>query len=217
LASSKFGESQSISFFETALRDELCNKFGKNANYTMANFSGSQDRKFADFFAGTDSSCILIEFKEFEHEIQDESKKPLRRKLCEELTNGSAALSRGSHFIAYRSPINRMQINLAPYVDVVCTIFSIGIPPLAAAQSKTHFDFIDGFLNGHEGVSFNQFVGYVGYLNATAGGIANGAAAPFRSILYSRDMRGRLVGTLFESLGELRQLLDRKPKRTPKP
>ena len=192
-------------------------KFGPNANYSIGNFSGSQDRKFADFFAGTDSSCILIEFKGFENEIQDEFKKPLRKKLCEELTDETAALSRGSHFIAYRSPINSMQIKLASYVDVVCPIFSIGIPPLTIAHAKAHSDFIDGFLSGHKGVSFNEFLAYAGHLNATAGGIENGATAPFRSILYSRDMRGKVVGTIFESLGELKQLLDQKPKRYPKP
>lgn len=217
MATNKFGESQVIDFFATALRDKLITKFGKNAKYSIGNFSGSQDRKFADFFAGTDSSCILIEFKEYEREIQDENKKPLRKKLCEELTNETAALSRGSHFIAYRLPTDKMQLKLAPYVDVVCPHFSIGIPPLATAHTKAHSDFIDGFLSEREGASFNQFIEYAGHLNAAAGGITNGASAPFESILYSRDAQGEVVGTKFESLGELKKLLDLKPKRFPKP
>lgn len=213
----KFGESQVIDFFATTLRDELRNKFGINEKYSIGNFSGSQDRKFADFFAGTESSCVLIEFKEFEMEIKDEIKKPLRQKLCKELTKDSAALSRGSHFIAYRSPINNVTIKLAPYVDVVCPNFNIGIPPLAIVQTKTHTDFIEEFLSGKEGVSIDQFLGYAGHLSATAGGIKNGADAPFKSVLYSRDMQGKVVGTIFESLGELKQLLDLKPKKRPRP
>lgn len=209
----KFGESQVIDFFATALRDELRNKFGDNEKYSIGNFSGSQDRKFADFFAGTESSCVLIEFKEFKKEIDDEIKKPLRKKLCKDLTEESASLSRESHFIAYRLPINNMTINLAPYVDVVCPIFNIGIPPLVISQPKSHTDFIEEFLSGTEGVSIDQFLGYAGHLSATAGGIANGENAPFKSVLYSRDMQGKVVGTIFESLGELKQLLDRKPKK----
>jgi len=217
LSKRKLGESQVIDFFSIALRDSLRDKFGENANYSIGNFSGSQDRKFADFFAGTESSCILIEFKELEREILDERKKPLREKLCKELNDETATLSRGSHFIAYRSPHKEMQIMLAPYVDVVCPNFVIGIPPLAIAHTKAHIDFIQGFLSGAEGVGFNKFLEYAGHLNATAGGIANGADAPFKSILYSRNSSGDVVGTIFESLGELKKLLDRRPKASPKP
>ncbi|MCX7098630.1 MAG: hypothetical protein NTV43_12090 [Methylococcales bacterium] len=211
MATRKMGESQNIDFFSTALRNELLIKFGKNAAYSIGNFSGSQDRKFADFFAGTCSSCILIEFKEFSSEISDEQKKPLREKLCQELSIDTALLSRSSHFIAYRSPKNSMQIQLAPYVDVVCPLFSIGIPPLARIQTNQHTDFIDDFLSGTKGTAYDNFLRYVGHLNTTAGGIANGSAVPFKSILYSRNVQGKVIGTIFDSLGELRKLLNLSP------
>ncbi|WP_295475697.1 hypothetical protein [uncultured Pseudomonas sp.] len=190
----------------------MSEKFGKAADYSLGNFSGSQDRKFADFFAGTDSSCVLIEFKEFEREISDEHKKPLREKLCRTLDQNTAALSRTSHFIAYRSRNSAVNIELAPYVDVVCPHFSVGQPPLEAIVRNTHDAFIDAFLEGRSGTPFDAFLKYAGHMNSTAGGTADGANASFKSILYSRDKQGRVLGTLFHSLGELKQLLAKKAK-----
>lgn len=214
MAKSKFGESQVIDFFSTALKDELINRFGSHSQYSIGNFSGSQDRKYADFFAGTNSSCILIEFKEFEREIRDEYRKPLREKLCKNLTSETAALSRTTHFIAHRISSMCMDIKLSPYVDVVCPNWSIGSPPLETVSSKAHYDFIDDFLSGKEGVVIGKFLQYAGHLSSTAGGTADGANAPFKSVLYSRNTQGRVVGTFFNSLGELRQLIDKAPKIT---
>ncbi|WLG25989.1 hypothetical protein [Pseudomonas lurida] len=208
----KIGESQVIDFFSSALRDELYNKFGSNSNYSIGNFSGSQDRKYADFFAGTNSSCVLIEFKEFESEIRDEYRKPLREKLCKNLTGETAALSRATHFIAHRISSVDMNIKLSPYVDVICPNWSVGSPPLQAICSKVHYDFIDDFLSAKEGVVISEFLRYAGHLNSTAGGIADGIAAPFKSVLYSRNTQGRIVGTIFNSLGELKQLIGKAPK-----
>jgi hypothetical protein len=215
----KAGESQVIDFFSSILKEELNDKFGSKANYSIGNFSGSQDRKYADFFAGTDSSCVLIEFKEFESEIRDEYKKPLRKKLCENLTSQTAILSRATHFIAYRVPSRNVEIKLSPYVDVVCPNWSVGNPPLQDVISKTHYDFIDDFLSAKEGVPIGNFLNYAGHLNSTAGGIADGANAPFKSVLYSRSSQGRVVGTIFNSLGELKMLIGKAPKisRTWKP
>ncbi|WP_440779945.1 hypothetical protein ACTACN_00785 [Pseudomonas syringae] len=208
----KLGESQVIDFFSSVLRDELNNKFGSQSNYSIGNFSGSQDRKYADFFAGTNSSCVLIEFKEFEREIRDEYKKPLREKLCRNLTSKTAALSRSTHFIAHRVSSSDIAISLSPYVDVVCPNWSIGNPPLQAIRSKAHYDFIDDFLSVKEGVAISEFLNYVGHLNSTAGGISDGGSAPFKSVLYSRNTQGRVVGTIFNSLGELKKLIDKAPR-----
>ncbi|WP_148051359.1 hypothetical protein [Pseudomonas protegens] len=208
----KLGESQVIDFFSSVLRDELINKFGSRSNYSIGNFSGSQDRKYADFFAGMESSCILIEFKEFESEVRDEYKKPLREKLCKNLTDKTAALSRATHFIAYRVSSGNMDIKLSPYVDVICPNWSVGNPPLQAVNSKVHYDFICDFLSAKEGVAIGDFLSYAGHLNSTAGGISDGASAPFKSVLYSRNTQGRVVGTIFNSLGELKKLIDKAPK-----
>lgn len=208
----KVGESQVIEFFSSVLKDELYNKFGPHSKYSIGNFSGSQDRKYADFFAGTDSSCVLIEFKEFEREIRDEYKKPLREKLCRNLTTKTAQLSRSTHFIAYRVSSNDMSVKLSPYIDVVCPNWSVGSPPLQAKTSKAHYEFIDDFLSAKEGVTISEFLNYAGHLNSTAGGISDGASAPFKSILYSRNNQGKVVGTIFDSLGELKNLIDKAPK-----
>lgn len=214
MAKSKLGESQVIDFFSPVLRDQLTSRFGSHSKYSIGNFSGSQDRKYADFFAGTNSSCVLIEFKEFESEIRDEYRKPLREKLCKNLTSKTAALSRTTHFIAHRVSSICMDIKLSPYVDVVCPNWSIGNPPLEAISSKVHYDFIDDFLSAKEGVAIDRFLKYAGHLSSTAGGIADGASAPFKSVLYSRNTQGRIVGTIFNSLGELRKLIDKAPKIT---
>ena len=217
MTSRKAGESQIIDFFSAALRDELRKKFGEDTKFSIGNFSGSQDRKFADFFAGTESNCVLIEFKEFHGEIQDEREKPLRKRLCEGLTESAAITSRSAHFIAYKSKAAEMDVTLIPYVDVVCPLFGVGIPPLAAIQKNGHDDFIQAFLDGREGSSVNEFISYAGHLNTIAGGIANGLTAPFKAVLYSRNSSGKLIGTLFQSLSEFRKLLLAKPTRSRRP
>ena len=214
----KIGESQVIQSFSTFLQVELAIKFN-GASYCFGNFSGSQDRKFADVFVGTKSSCILIEFKEFEKEVADEYKKPLRSKLCKELTSETAALSRAGHFIAFRKPGSQMEITIASYADTVCPGFSIGVPPLAAIEQFGHREFIGKFLGNAAGQDYPSFIKYVGHLNSTAGGTANGLAAPFKSVLYSKDDHGNVIGTIFESIGELTKILKLHPKtaRGPKP
>ena len=217
MTSKKAGESQVIDFFSSVLRDELQNKFGRDKKFSVGNFSGSQDRKFADFFAGTESNCVLIEFKEFEAEIQDEQGKPLREKLCKELTADTAMESRCTHFIAFKSKGAEMNISLIPYVDAVCPLFCVGIPPLESVQKTSHKNFIQAFLDGGKGGSVEDFVIYAGRLNTIAGGIADGLSAPFKAVLYSRDSEGGLIGTLFQSLSEFKQLLGMKPKRGHRP
>ncbi len=205
---SKIGESQVIQFFSTAVEIKLQEKFGCQAKYSIGNFSGIQDRKFADFFVGTESACILIEFKEFENEIADEQKKPLRKKLCTELTQETARLSRASHFIAYRKPGSDLEIIVTPYVDTVCPLFSVSIPPLADKINQNHQDFIEDFLSNKAGQDYKQFIRYVGHMNSTAGGTSDGATAPFKSVLYSKNKQGKIIGTIFESIGELSKLLN---------
>ncbi|PTQ78193.1 hypothetical protein C8R26_104177 [Nitrosomonas oligotropha] len=209
----KIGESQTLQFFSTIIQTELSARFGRRGKYSIGNFSGSQDRRFADVFVGTESSCVLIEFKEFESEVADEQNKPLRKKFCEELTPEIASLSRSGHFIAFRKPKSQMEIIVAPYVDTVCPRFSVGIPPLVNAKRQDHDRFIKSFLGNTEGQNYQSFIQYVGHLNSIAGGTPDGSTAPFKSVLYSRNRQGRVIGTVFESIGELRKLLKLRPKR----
>lgn len=209
----KIGESQVIQSFSTFLQAELAAKFNGNINYCFGNFSGSQDRKFADVFVGTESSCVLIEFKEFEKEINDEYDKPLREKLCNQLTEETAALSRSGHFIAFRKPGSQMEITVASYADTVCPGFSVGIPPLVLAKQFGHREFIKNFLNNATGQDYTSFIKYIGHLNSTAGGTSDGSSAPFKSVLYSTDNKGSIIGTVFESIGELRKVLKLSPQK----
>jgi hypothetical protein len=201
----KMGESQIIEFFSGILRDELQQKFGKYAKYTIGNFSGSQDRKFADFFAGTDSVNILVEFKEKKSEHKAEEIKPLREKLCLTLNDEIASISRLCHFIGWGGNKKEIRVELNPYIDLVCRLWNC-TDCLLTPVDHVHNKFIANFINGNVGVDHSTFVQYIEHLNTTAGGSATGENVLFRSILYSRDSSGQLIGTRFENLDQLNEL-----------
>lgn len=201
----KMGEAQVIDFFSGYLKDVLNIKFGAHVNYTVGNFSGSQDRKFSDFFAGTDSHNILIEFKEKKEECAYEGMKPLRKKLCDNLDEKISRLSRECHFIGWGTNHVNTVIEFNPYIDLICRIFNQK-NYLLEPVDKNHRAFVQNFIDGKIGVDQDSFVKYIEHLNKIAGGSVSGKEVPFRSILYSRDENGLLVGTRFESLGELIQL-----------
>lgn len=215
MTTKKMGESQVISFFSTSLTQQLFLNFPNKDKFSIGDFSGSQDRKFADFFAGTDSTNILIEFKELKEETKDELNKPLRVKLCQQLTNDLAEESRKCHFIAWGNNNSALQVELVPYVDLVCQKYK-GCPPLQEIHEIAHSDFITSFLSGGEGLSYSNFTNYIGHLNTVAGGITDGSQAPFKSILYSYK-NGNLIGTRFENLRELNELMSIRPRSSWRP
>ncbi|WP_300181703.1 hypothetical protein [uncultured Aliivibrio sp.] len=201
----KMGESQVIDFFSGYIKDEFRDEYGQEAMYSMGNFSGSQDRKFADFFVGNDSKNILIEFKEFKAEIVAENKKPLRRKLCERLSEEWALISRDCHFIGWGLNKKSLEAEFNPYIDLVCPLFDIS-DHLIPESSSGHELFVQNFIDGVIGVDCTSFTLYVEHLNKVAGGTAQGLDVPFKSVLYSRNDKGKLVGTRFNNLKELNEL-----------
>ncbi|MFS1859858.1 hypothetical protein BCU54_001900 [Vibrio lentus] len=205
--SKKMGESQVIDFFSGYIKDEFREKYGKEAIYSVGNFSGSQDRKFADFFVGSDSRNILIEFKEFRGETVAEKLKPLRRKLCKELTVKWAPISRSCHFIGWGEKRKELEAEFNPYVDLVCPLFDV-TTYLKPEDICGHEQFALNFIAGNVGVDCATFTEYVEHLNKVAGGTVQGLNVPFKSILYSRNDRGKLVGTKFNNLKELNELKD---------
>ncbi|WP_143707392.1 hypothetical protein [Uliginosibacterium sp. TH139] len=210
----KMGESQIIQFFTGVLADEIRSTFGHECQYVIGNFSGSQDRKFADFFAGTDSANILIEFKEFKKEYRDEIAKPLRERLCRTLTEDISNLSRSCHFIGWGAVGSTLNVELNPYIDLVCPLWGC-TEHLDSPADYLHPSFINAFVKGTVGVSYTDFVRYIEHLNKTAGGSASGDEAPFRSILFSRNNSGQLVANRFDNLRELRALSNLKPTKKP--
>ena len=203
--SKKMGESQVIDFFSVYLKDEFRENYGKDAIYSVGNFSGSQDRKFADFFVGSDSRNLLIEFKEFRNETQAEKSKPLRRILCEELTAKWAPISRSCHFIGWGVKKKELEAEFNPYVDLVCPLFDV-TTYLYPEDVCGHEQFAQSFIDGDVGVDCATFTKYVEHLNKVAGGTVQGLNVPFKSILYSRNDRGKLIGTKFNNLKELNEL-----------
>lgn len=215
MANRKIGESQAIHFFSTCFQDEVRNQLGTSEVYSFGNFSGSQDRVFADVFAGTKSRCVLIEFKEYRKEIDDELRKKLRKLLCKNLDATTADLSRKTHFVAYFKNEKKDEVVLEPYIDTVCPLFGMGIPPLQAATDYGHDSFIDDFISNGRGVSHNDFQRYIGIMSALAKRTVDGKNAAFSSLLYSRnEANGRVKATRFDSLGELETLLQMHPTLT---
>lgn len=204
------GRIQIIQFFSSVLADEIQKAFGHECQYAIGNFSGSQDRKFADFFAGTDSVNILIEFKEFKNEHRDEFDKPLRERLCKTLTVEIAELSRSCHFIGWGLPRSTISIELNTYIDLACQLWG-GSKFLKSPSDYLHASFINGFIKGTVGVNYEDFIRYIEHLNTTAGGSASGDQAAFRSILFSRDNSGQLLASRFDNLGELKTLSGLRP------
>lgn len=212
----KMGESQIIDFFSGYLKDVFRENFGASAQYTIGDFSGSQDRKFSDFFAGTDSHNILIEFKEKKNEYRQELEKPLREKLCINLDEKISSLSRQCHFIGWGNDRQNVEVELNAYIDLVCRLWGVETY-LLPLNCHHHENFVENFLIGKVGVDHDAFVGYIDHLNRIAGGEAHGGEVPFRSILYSRNDNGRLVGTRFENLDQLNQLrIVRAPRPAPR-
>lgn len=200
----KIGESQVIDFFSCFLRDTHNSLYGGNQPFAVGNFSGSQDRKFADFFAGTNATNVLIEFKELQSEYTAEKVKPLLKKLCIELDHDIAALSRQCHFIGWREKTSELNVELNPYIDLVCTLWENNVY-LLPPSNYTHTKFAHQFCNNEIGVNYDQFVRYIAHLNKVAGGTADGLEVPFKALLYSRNSRG-IKATIFQSLKELNEL-----------
>ncbi|MCG6398848.1 hypothetical protein [Vibrio fluvialis] len=203
--SDKMGESQVIDFFSGYIKDEFREEYGKEAIFSMGNFSGSQDRKFADFFVGSDSKNILIEFKEFKTEIVAENDKPLRRKLCERLNQEWALISRHCHFIGWGLNKKFLEAEFNPYIDLVCPLFDIH-DYLMPEKTSGHESFVQDFIDGAVGADCSTFAQYIEHLNNVAGGSAQGLKVPFKSVLYSRNDKGKLIGTRFNNLEELNEL-----------
>lgn len=200
----KIGEAQVIDFFSYYLRDAHNDICGGNQPLAVGNFSGIQDKKFADFFASTNATNILIEFKEFKSEHTAEKIKPLREKLCKELSHYIAAISRQCHFIGWREKSCELAVGLNSYIDLVCPLWGSN-EHLMRPCNFTHIAFVQAFLCGDLGVNYKQFVSYIDHLNNIAGGSAGGLDVPFNAVLYSRNSRG-LKATIFQSLNELNEL-----------
>lgn len=165
----KIGEAQVQQAFVEHLKFKIGRKFGAEFPYAYGAFNGSQDRKYADYFAGVNAKNILIEFKEFKSEISSESRKPLRNKLCNIISDANLSNSLNAHFIAWRlenSKDNRLRVKIDTYLPTVCALFN------------KHFDgnnerwipeFVDDFLDIKAGVSNENFEAYINELSNIAG------------------------------------------------
>lgn len=169
LPKTKIGEAQVQQAFIEHLKYKIQIKFGHDFPYNYGAFNGSQDRKYADYFAGVNAQNILVEFKEFESEVSSESKKPLRKKLCETISNDSLSSSLTAHFISWRlenTTENSLELRIDTYLPAVCPLFDI---QFKGSNEKKIPEFIDDFLNMKSGVSNEEFESYIDKLSDIAG------------------------------------------------
>lgn len=185
----KLGESVIQSAFADHLARRAIDRYGLNVPYVSANLQGKNDKQFADYFASIDSKCVLIEFKEFEKDILDEKRKPLRADLCELLTMPNYAkhesLASRGHFLAFGDIEQKIE-NIHSYPKVVCPIFSSDYE--FSGASYTEKEFLSGLVKGSIGITIENMNRYVALLAKIA---QQGKGQPdcpeFKAVLLSYD------------------------------
>jgi len=78
-----------------------------------------QDKIYADYLVSSHSKFCIIEFKYNDSNFKDESRKPLRKNLCEKLNNSYDLLKLHckAHFIGWMSDLT---IRLDIYSNIIC-------------------------------------------------------------------------------------------------
>lgn len=206
------GEQQIVDAFSGFLKDKFRDAFGYNARYSVGSFAGKQDEVFSDFFAGTLSKNILIEFKEKESGFASEKRKILRKALCSHIDGGFAKISRDCHFSGWNSGGEQIQIELTSYIDKVCPLFDLSESQRELFHPETiypHRYFISAFLEEGLGVSSDEFRAYIHFLDWLRDNGAPLGVTEFKAILYSYDAEGELIGTSFRNLDEALALVSK--------
>lgn len=198
----KIGEAQVQEAFVEHLRFKIGEKYGPNFPYAFGAFNGSQDRKYADYFAGVNARNILIEFKEFKSEISSETRKPLRKKLCNSISDENLENSLNAHFISWRVDDpngNRLRLRIDTYLPTVCPLFDRHFD---GGKEKWIQHFLDGFLDLEVGVSNEEFEVYINELSRIAGDAGEGNAS-FYGVHLTFDPEVGLDLEIFSKVSDL--------------
>lgn len=208
----KIGEQQVQRMFSEHLGETLRNRFGEKIRYAYGEFNGMQDKKYADYFAGVNSSNIIIEFKEFFSEINDERRKALRENLCKNIPDYLIETSYLSHHISWRGDSSEsIVLAFDRYLSRVCPIFDIEYERFKVVGVSK---FIDDFLDKRIGAGSDDFADYVDYLAELAGD----EGSSFFGVLLSFDPKVGLKNTIFYNLEQLVELAGgNTPNSTPPP
>lgn len=196
----KIGEAQVQQTFVEYLKYKICEKFGPNYPYNYGAFNGGQDKKYADYFAGVNAKNILIEFKEFKSEISTESRKPLRKKLCNTISDLNFSSSINSHFIAWRldnSIEQKIKLKIDTYLPTVCPFF---VKHFLGNNERWISEFINDFLNMETGISNEDFELYINELSNVAG---DDGDSSFYGIHLTFDHEHGLDFKIFSTIAEL--------------
>ena len=196
----KIGEAQVQQAFVEHLKYAISEKFGPKYPNNYGAFNGSQDKKYADYFAGVNAQNILIEFKEFKSEISSESAKPLRKKLCETISDSNLPRSINAHFISWRlenSSDNNIVLKIDTYLPTVGPLFG---KVFSGKHEKDITKFVDDFLDKKTGISNEDFELYIKELSNIAGGKGG---ASFYGVHVTFDPVDGLKLTTFSKIAEL--------------
>jgi hypothetical protein len=211
----KIGESQVQQAFVEHLKYQITKKFGVDFPYAYGAFNGSQDRKYADYFSSVNARNILIEFKEFREEIKAEKKKPLRRKLCENITSIDLDYSLDGHFISWRVPNkdNKLSVKIDTYLPSVCPMFDI---EFQGSNEQGIVQFVAKYLEFEIGLNNDDFGKYVNTLSDIATGDSGSGSPSFYGVHLTFDPEIGLDLEIFSTVSELIEFSKMiKPKQEP--
>ena len=212
----KIGESQVQQAFDEHLKYQITKKFGADFPHAYGAFGGNQDRKYADYFSSVNARNILIEFKEFREEIKAESRKPLRQKLCENVTNVDFDYSLNCHFISWRVPNEenkKLRLRIDTYLPSVCPMFGI---EFQGSHEQEIVQFVEEYLEFKVGLNNEDFEKYVNTLSEIATGDTESDSPSFYAVYVTFDPEIGLNLEYFSTISELISLSKNiKPKQEP--
>jgi len=195
--------------FEQAARD-------KEYIYTSASLD-SQDRLAgADYLFTTHNQYAIIEFKYREGDLLSEVKKEKRLQLCNALHNQKhiRPLHEKCHFAAWSNNEKNITIETNIYFNEVCNkkFWGSDFDHIDKPETKTRIDhnsFIDSFIDGAEGSSFNDFNKYMIWLLKNADEKNNNG---YLELLISNPLDKRAAGLEFTSIENMQKwILNNRP------
>ena len=156
------------------------------------------------------SKALLIEFKNTVDDIPSELRKPLREKLCQNISSTLETIAKKFHFLAWGSlvPLDKsLTILFSPYTPKICGLFK----DRTNIDFRVGFDFdhksmIQGVFNSTTGVGLEDFAQYIEFLISLAfpdGDTREAPSIPFSAMLIGYDPDGFLVTYPLTSYADL--------------
>ncbi|BAO45402.1 hypothetical protein [Thiolapillus brandeum] len=192
---------------------------GKGKRFIGVPLDGQDAWLGADCFMTEGSRFAIAEFKYEESDIRSEKKKRRRLAMCKALRGDMTRLSEhlACHLIAWSIPDEKRTIVLNGYAHEVCNAQIWG--EQNGLDDKAYPDpryedqlFIDEFLSGNMGLTFEDFEAYISWLSdfedSGTGSI---------ELLIENPNEDAIGALEFTSLGKLKVWMDNNPPRPTPP